>query len=457
MQAESRAHGVRRKYEASGQELPSPVIARDSLIQLQEQAISHGLAHHVVTLEQLRVTLAGEHGQPVRNDKEAARLCAQMFTARTELEASRDRVAGFDQMRHLQRLEVGGERWSLTDLERQIELHEDQARVIGRYHYHLDPGARKAAGREVARLVTVRDEVIERTDERRNELNKEMDDARKIVEVLTHIHESEAARRFRDGQSMPQPEFTREELRRIEATAEATRDAALLKQLNEFEKHFNERDSQTGRMTPKERLGRAMAREIVAEVAHRESAERLANYNERGDAQPLAIESTDGRISVHRLKDTRPHSVVERVLRPLVEKPAARETRHAIEAAAANSQARYVTDYEKSRAYLEAAREIAGSLRAEVREQAVDKLHLMPAFTPKERINLEIYAERQADPRERAHYLSLARGEVVHSMPLHEAQGHYFAHNHASRVDQGHAPTQSREYDMPARSTGRAR
>jgi len=59
-----------------------------------------------------------------------------------------------------------------------------------------------------------------------------------------------------------------------------------------------------------------MAREIMAEVAYRESAERLANFSERGDVQPLAIESKDGRINVYRLKDTRPHSVVERALRP---------------------------------------------------------------------------------------------------------------------------------------------
>ena len=81
-----------------------------------------------------------------------------------------------------------------------------------------------------------------------------------------------------------------------------------------------------------------MAREIMAEVAYRESAERLATTTSVATAQPLAIESKDGRISVHRLKETRPHSVVERALRPLLEKPAARETRHAIEAASANSQ-----------------------------------------------------------------------------------------------------------------------
>ena len=91
--------------------------------------------------------------------------------------------------------------------------------------------------------------VVKRIDERRNELQKETDDARKLVEVLTRIHESEAASRARDGRAMPEPEFTREELRRIEANAEVTRDAALLRQLDEFEKRSNERDSRHERVT----------------------------------------------------------------------------------------------------------------------------------------------------------------------------------------------------------------
>ena len=424
---------------------------------MQEQAISYGLADRFESLEQLRVALAVENGQPTRDDKEVARLAAQLFTARTELDARQERAAGFDQMRHLQRWEINGERWSLTDLDRQIEWQTDQARVVGRNHYHLDPHARKIANQEATRLVTVRHELVKRIDERRNELHKETVGTRELVEVLTRVHESEAASRSLDGRAMPQPEFTREELRRIEANAEATRDAGLLRQLDEFERRFNERNSQVERIKPEERLGRAMAREIMAEVAYRESAERLANFNERSDAQPLAIESKDGRINVHRLNETKPHSVVERALRPLLEKPAARETRHAIEATSANSQARLVADYEKSRAYLEAAREIAGSLRAEVREQAIDKTHLMPEFTPKERINLEIYAERQADPQERAHYLSLARGEIAQTMHSRDAPGNRSAYDQASRFDHGRAAEQSHTYNAHARSTGHAR
>ena len=457
MQAEARAQSVRQKYAASGREIPPPIIARDKLNELQEQALSHVLADRAEMLEQLRITLAVENGQPIRNDKEAARLGAQLFTAQTEFRASSERADRFDQIRHLQRWAVSDERWSLTDLDRQIEWQSDQARVIGRYDYHLDPRARKEASHEAARLVTIRDDIVTRIDERRNELQREVEDAHKIVEVLSRAHESEAANRAHEGQVMPEPEFTREQLHRIEANAEVTRDAGLLRQLDEFERRSNERDSRSNRVTAQERLSRAVARELMAEVAHRESAERLAGFNERGAVQPLAIESNDGRISVHRLKETRPHSVVERALRPFIEKRAAREIRHAVEAASANSQARLVADHEKSLAYREAAREIAGNLRAEAREQGIDHTHLMPALTPKEQIDLEIYAERQTDPSQRAHYLSLARGELIHATPLKDTPGSRFAQDHASQFDHERAAEQSHAYDTLARSTGRTR
>jgi hypothetical protein len=60
-QAESRARGVRQAYVASSQEIPTPIIIRDKLNELQGRAVSHGLTGHIETLEQLRVTLAGEH------------------------------------------------------------------------------------------------------------------------------------------------------------------------------------------------------------------------------------------------------------------------------------------------------------------------------------------------------------------------------------------------------------
>ena len=436
------ARDVKQRYATSGKELPSPLISRDTLDKLQEQAIGLTLADRIESLERLRVALSAEHGQPVRNDREAARLAAQVFTARTELSARQERGDRFEQTRHLQRWDVGGERWSLNDLDRHIARQTDESRFFGKYHFHIVPSERRAAGKEVERLDAIRQEVTECIDERRSELSVETDEARKLVEVLGAAYEKESATRSGDGRLMPRPEFSREELGRIEANAEVTRDAELLKRLDGFEKHS---------LTPERRLGRAAAREIMAEVACRESAERLATFKEKGDAQPLVIERSDGRLSVHRLKETRPHSVVERMLRPLIEKPDDRGTRVAIEAAASNSFSRLAADHEKNRAYLQAARELADALRVEVNGRTIDKTQPAPEFTAKESINLEIYAERQPDSQDRERYLRMARGEFTDRTSLSPPRGHNVNTSHDRQAEQSPA------HKIFARYTGRER
>jgi hypothetical protein len=139
------ARAVGQKYFSLGQELPQPLIGRETLAELQDQAVSHGLGGRVAALEELRVALAREHGQPVRTDEEAARLGAQLFTARAEMRAKSERAARFDETCHLRRWEVGGERWSLSDLDRKLRRRGDEAKVCGAYRFHYAPRARRRA------------------------------------------------------------------------------------------------------------------------------------------------------------------------------------------------------------------------------------------------------------------------------------------------------------------------
>ncbi|HST22192.1 MAG TPA: hypothetical protein VLR90_13795 [Blastocatellia bacterium] len=405
-------------------------------------------ADHVESLEQLRASLSAEQGYPVRDDREAARLVAQSFTARSEVAARQERAKRFDQTRHLQKWKVGGERWSLSDLDRWITRQSDQARVFGRYQFHLIPDERRAAGKEVERLSAIRQELIARIDERRSELRLEVDDARKLVEVLDAAYKRESSSRSSDGRFMPQPQFTREELARIEVNAEVIRDAGLLKQFDKFEKYSS---------TPERRLGRAAAREIMAEVAYQESAERLATFKGKGHVQPLVIEQAGGHLSTHQLKETRPYSVVERMLRPLLEKPADRETRVAIEAVASNSHLSLAADHEKSRAYLQAAREIARALRAEVNGRETSRNQYAPEFTAKESINLEIYAERQSNPQDRERYLRLARGEMVQHSHSYVESSKNSMQDRLNQTERGREAEPSPSYHNRAPSTDRGR
>ncbi|MCG3144878.1 MAG: hypothetical protein HONDAALG_02388 [Gammaproteobacteria bacterium] len=416
-EASARAQTIELKYAGVvGIEPPPPLLDRGALAELQEKATSHSLAQRVEQFETLRTALAAEHNRPARTDEEAARLAAQLFTARTELEAREERAARFDQTRHLRQWEIGDERWSLADLDRRIERQTDDAKLLGKYQFHFDPNGRQQAGDEVERLTTIRETVIERIATEQREMQEEVQEAGKLVETLTRI---ESAFRAQSGQPMPEPLFTRKELERIAANAEVTRDAAMLRQLHEFEKRSNADGTPVVSASPERELGRALAREAMAGISLRESAERLANFQARSELQPLLIETPDGRLLTKRLEDTKPNSLAERVLRPLIERESDRELHDAIRAAFAQYHDHLLSGHEKSLSYSATAHEITELLREEAKDRAGAE-RAAPDFTSKERINIEIYAERLTEPNEREHYLRLSRGEPTYERSSHD-------------------------------------
>ncbi len=412
--AERIAGEVTEKYQKRGEPLPAPFVRREDLARTQDEVIKRGFAGHAEALESLRAALAEETGRPMRSDQEAARLAAQVFVAAAELKARQERAVRFDETRHLRRWEIGGGKFSLADVDRRLERLSDEAAVVGRHELHLDPAARKAASAEIERLGEIRKEIIDKIVRQQGETRQRVDEAGKLFETLARAHSREAALRERSGLQMPAPQFTREELERAADNVEIARDATLLRELSAFERRFNAYADPKERFKPAEGWGRAPARAVVAEIFHRESSERLAAFEQRGEIQPLLIETPDGRLITHRLADTMPRSLLERIARPLIETGAQRESRHNVEQAFAHHEARLRADFEKTRSYLEAAREIASaqvaerSLRAGRESPAPE-----PALTPKQAMTVEIYAERQTDQNERERLLSLARGSAL--------------------------------------------
>jgi hypothetical protein len=100
------------------------------------------------------------------------------------------------------------------------------------------------------------------------------------------------------------------------------------------------------------------------------------------------------------LREVEARTLTEYVTRALTESLERREHRHDVKLAAHAHETRLVSDLERAEQYHQAARELA----AETKDRN-------PQFTDKERINLEIYAERQNDESERKRYLHLSRGD----------------------------------------------
>ncbi len=414
---------VVEKYQKRGESLPMPLVKRETLVKTQDEAIKHRFAGHTERLERLRVALAEEQGIPARSDQEAARLGAQVFTASTEVRAREERARRFDETRHLRQWEIGSEKFSLADIDYRVERLNDAAAVFGRYELHLDPGARKASSAEIERLGVIRQEVIERLNRQQGGMRERVSEAGKLLDTLTRAYGRDSALLEQSGLSMPAPLFTREEIERAADNIETARDAVGLRQLSIFERQFNTYANPKERFKPAEGWGRAPARAVVAEIFHRESNERLAAFEQRGEVQPLLIETPDGRLITHRLQDTRPQSLIEQIARPLVEAPHARELRHGVEVAFDQYENRLKAAFDQTRSYLEAAREIASAQAAERALRAGHELRAPePALTPKQAMVIEIYAERQTDTKEREHLLSLAQGS---------AQSHSDSHSHS--------------------------
>jgi uncharacterized protein DUF3854 len=183
---------------------------------------------------------------------------------------------------------------------------------------------------------------------------------------------------------VPAPVFSENELNRLEANLPTVRDVNLLGQLS---------DSRN--------LGRALAREVIAEIKYQEAFERLLNFEKHGDRQALLIDTADG-VRTYRRQDV--------MQRGIFEKQEEREVREKVEAAFDAHRRHLAGEYEKSLAYLQRARDLAtegrraaGKIKGEISDMEL---------TPAEKMTVEIFAEKRREEGERARYLQVARGSA---------------------------------------------
>lgn len=375
-----------------------PIISRATLSELQDQAVKLSLPDAVQELEDLRLTLAQEHKAPVRTDGEAAMLVGQFNVARADYLAREKRLDNFEASVHLVNYEVRDERWSLATLDKQIARRGEDMKVIPERAVRLDlralaqinysPTARERAARDVEHLTYVRGEVVRQIEERRESLVGDRDLARELVEVLESVHSTEERSRQQNGQSMPEPTYRADQMKSLEGSAETLHDSKLLAEVHEWEKAASRRDKQI------DWAGRSVAREIMAGVAAQETRQRLEQFLESKRVASLHL----GNQRTGSLREVEARTLRDYLAR-LMETTAQRHHRHALNLAAKEHHGRLVTEFEKAGEYHDAARELASAVK-----------NRNPKFTDKEKMNLEIYAERQSDPAERDRLLDLARG-----------------------------------------------
>ena len=393
---------ISKHYEVPAETQLIPLLSRQTLSELQEQAVKLNLTERASELEQLRINLAREHNAPTRDDAEAAMLAAQLNVARADFMARDARLQNFEASLHLTSYEVNSERWSLGALDKQIARRSDDAKLVPDRAARLDlrslarlnysPAARQQAAADIEYLNYVREEVVRQIEERRQPLIDDRNLAREMVDLLQNAHQKEEERRALAGESMPEPKYQPYQVKSLESSAETLRDPQLLREVHDWEKSSAKNDSETNWE------GRAVAREIMSGLAVEETRERLQHFLESKRVASLHL----GNHRTGTLREVEARSLTDYLARAILETREQRDHRHMVKLAAHEHHGRLVNDFEKASDYHDAARELAS-----------ETMEREPQFTDKEKISLEIYAERQIDETIRERYLEMARGEAA--------------------------------------------
>ena len=423
---------IQLNYKHKQQPLPVPLLRHSEISKLQDQAIAARNPSRVHTLETIREHLAAERRDRTRSDQEIARLDGQLLIARCEQATRNERAHQFERTRHQTRWEIGGQKYSLTDIDRRISEQENRSRLFGTplkiSTLHLRPSSRRQARVQVAQLNDVREQVVTLIEERRQELNAATKEAGRMTAILSEIHVKEQERQLIRNGERQEKILTRSEINQLIDHSNVLADPAMLNQAFLLETRFEERLAPSKQPTPQERAARAVGRELLTEIALQQATERLEHFKEQKEFIPVAIKDREGKEQTARLFDFRHHHhplvwLAQRITESKDQRHLRRQTNKAID----TEHARLKDDLVKATDCHQLTKGLADSHREEL--LALKEPLPEAAFTPKQIIQLEIYATRHHDPIERLRIETIitraelaAQSQAKQPEPQHEIQ-----------------------------------
>lgn len=407
-------------YKAIGRQMPMPLLSRDGLAKLQDQAITNQNSPRVQTLENIRQSLALEHDKPTRTDKEIARLEGQLLMSRAEQAARHERAHQFERNKHQTRWEIDGEKYSLAELDRTIAEKQNRSRFFGSplriKTIHLIPSERRAAATAAERLKEVREVVLAKIDERKQQLASSIDHSVRITQTLTQIHGREQeSQRARGGERLDKL-LTRSEISHVIDHASTLSDRAMLQQAYILEAQYHDRQTPDKQPPLTEQAARAGGREVVSEIMVREASKKVEAFNEHKDFVPVIITDLDGREVTGRLADLHePRHPIKWLLHRIAETKEERHLRQQLIKAVDAETTQLREALSNARQCHELTNGIADSYREHL--HSVGETMPEPTFTTRQIIQLEIYAVRHPDQQERQRIESLiTHAELSHQV-----------------------------------------
>jgi hypothetical protein len=412
-------------YKAIGRQMPVPLLSREELAKLQDQAIANQNSPRVQTLENIRQSLALEHDKPTRTDKEIARLEGQLLMSRAEQAARHERAHQFERNKHQTRWEIDGEKYSLAELDRTIAEKQNRSRFFGSplriNTIHLIPSERRAAATAAERLKEVREVVRAKLDERKQQLASSIDQSVRMTQTLTQIYAREQeSQRARGGERLDKI-LTRSEISRLIEHASLLSDPAMLQQAYILEAQYHDCQNPDKQPPLTEQAARAGGREVVSEIMLREARKKVEAFNEHKDFVPVIITDLEGREVTGRLADLHePRHPIKWLLHRIAETKEERHLRQQLTKAIDVETVQLREELSNARQCYELTKGIADSYREHF--HSIGETMPEPTFTTRQIVQLEIYAVRHPDQQERQRIeLLINNAELSHHVFTQQA------------------------------------
>lgn len=421
----AQVRAIQTYYKAIGRQMPVPLLSRDELAKLQDQAIASQNSPRVKTLENIRQSLALEHDKPTRTDKEIARLEGQLLMSRAEQAARHERAHQFERNKHQTRWEIDGEKYSLAELDRTIAEKQNRSRFFGFplriKTIHLIPSERRAAATAAERLKEVREVVLAKIDERKQALASSLDHSVRMTQTLTQIYGREQeSQRARGGERLDKI-LTRSEISHLIEHASTLSDRAMLQQAYLLEAQYHDRQSPDKQPSLTEQSARAAGREVVSEIMVREASKKVEAFNEHKDFVPVIVTDIDGHLVTGRLADIHePRHPIKWLLHRIAETKEERHLRQQLTKAVDAEASQLREELSNARQCRELTKGIADSYRQHF--HSIGETMPEPTFTTRQIVQLEIYAVRHPDQQQRQRIASLINhAELSHHVFTQQA------------------------------------
>lgn len=410
------AKKIRSHHRKQSLKLPTPILSKSEIDQLQEQFLETSDIRRFAYLEKVRTELEREGEIESRNQHDIRRIFAQKSVANLRFTNIEQQMQEFDAGRFYRRVDLDGKSLSLADVERAQAKQSFASKLIGDIEHVIGRFTRTDVTRDDLIRTQLRQDIELKLAESKRKIAKEYSGAKKQSKLLGKILESDQDAGIQSRMYLPH------ELDEIE------RLAARLGLREVYQENWSEQrsliDSARADCPAARRLsksgdqsdfecyklevlgGRAIAKEIVAKIRLDMAKEDLEIFRKKRQYTRFPVSGSRPKevnyLSLKEVDLRNTHSILDQAVALILEGKDHRQNRKAVLRMVEEKEARLNLEYVGAKGIFDAASTIA----AEFKQKSVMSLRgepkYAPIFTPSEISLIEFRIDQPQSSKEAA-------------------------------------------------------